>query len=92
MLSIRLTRRGTHRRPFYRIVVAEKRAKRDGRFIEILGYRNPLTDPEELVIKLDRVDYWLKCGAQPSDTVRALIARARRAAAAANPEAAVSKT
>ncbi|MCS7078874.1 MAG: 30S ribosomal protein S16 [Chloracidobacterium sp.] len=83
MLSIRLTRRGKRRRPFYRIVVAEKRSKRDGGFIEILGYRNPLTDPEELVIKLDRVDYWLKCGAQPSDTVRALIARARREAEAA---------
>lgn len=82
MLSIRLTRRGTHRRPFYRIVVAEKRSKRDGGFIEILGYRNPLTDPEELVVKLDRVDYWLKCGAQPSETVRALIARARREAEA----------
>ncbi|OYT72559.1 MAG: 30S ribosomal protein S16 [Chloracidobacterium sp. CP2_5A] len=82
MLSIRLTRRGTHRRPFYRIVVTEKRSKRDGGFIEILGYRNPLTDPEQLVVKLDRVDYWMKCGAQPSDTVKSLIARARRAAEA----------
>ncbi len=90
MLSIRLTRRGTHRRPFYRIVVAEKRSKRDGAFIEDLGYRDPLTDPEKLVINLERVDYWLKCGAQPSDTVRALIARARReaeAAAAQTPKA-----
>ncbi|QUV99597.1 30S ribosomal protein S16 [Chloracidobacterium sp. MS 40/45] len=87
MLSIRLTRRGTHRRPFYRIVVAEKRSKRDGGFIEVLGYRDPLTNPEKLVVRLDRVDYWLKCGAQPSDTVRALIARARREAETATPEA-----
>jgi small subunit ribosomal protein S16 len=87
VLSIRLTRRGTHRRPFYRIVVAEKRSKRDGGFIEALGYRDPLTDPEKLVINLERVDYWLKCGAQPSDTVRALIARARREAEAAVPKA-----
>ncbi|MGQ9897004.1 MAG: 30S ribosomal protein S16 [Acidobacteriota bacterium] len=86
MLSIRLTRRGTHRRPFYRIVVAEKRSKRDGAFIESLGYRDPLTDPEKLVINLERVDYWLRCGAQPSDTVRALIARARREAEMAKPE------
>jgi small subunit ribosomal protein S16 len=80
---IRLTRKGTHKRPFYRIVVADKQAKRDGRFIEIVGHRNPLTNPEELVVKLDRVDYWLKCGAQPSDTVKALIARARKEAEAA---------
>jgi small subunit ribosomal protein S16 len=78
-----LTRKGTHKRPFYRIVVADKQAKRDGRFIEIVGHRNPLTNPEELVVKLDRVDYWLKCGAQPSDTVKALIARARKEAEAA---------
>ncbi len=78
MLSIRLTRKGRKRKPFYRIVVAEKTAPRDGRFVEIVGYYNPIPDPDVIVLKKDRISYWIQKGAQPTETVRKLIARARR--------------
>jgi small subunit ribosomal protein S16 len=73
LLAIRLTRQGAKKKPFYRVVVAEKRDKRDGSFVEIVGYYNPLREPVELKLNHERISYWLKCGAQPTDTVRNLI-------------------
>ena len=70
---IRLTRKGTKKKPFYRIVVANSEAPRDGKFLEILGTYNPLTDPAEVRIDPERLRVWLDRGAQPSDTVRSLI-------------------
>lgn len=72
---IRLKRMGAKKRPFYRIVVADARAPRDGRFIETLGTYNPLTDPAELKLNAERVRLWLSRGAQPSDPVRGILAR-----------------
>lgn len=72
-VKIRLRRMGAKKRPFYRLVVADSRAARDGRFIETLGYYNPCVEPSELKIDDDRAAYWLKCGAQPSDTAEALL-------------------
>ncbi len=79
MVRLRLTRRGAKKRPFYRIVAADSRSPRDGRIIEQLGYYNPVSEPDELKVDLERVDYWLSTGAQPSDTVASLIKRARNA-------------
>ncbi len=73
MLAIRLTRMGTKKKPFYRIVVAEKRSKRDGKFVEIVGHYNPCSNPAQIMINQERVQHWIGCGAQPSDTVRSLI-------------------
>ncbi|MBL8148477.1 MAG: 30S ribosomal protein S16 [Blastocatellia bacterium] len=73
MLAIRLTRMGAKKRPFYRIVVTEKENKRDGRFVEIVGYYNPCRQPEEVKINHERIGYWLKSGAQPTLTVRRLL-------------------
>lgn len=78
MLRIRLSRQGRKKDPHYRIVVAEKSRARDGRFIEIVGYYNPALQPVRLHLELDRIDYWLEKGAQPSDTVRALIGRVKK--------------
>ena len=73
MLKIRLRRRGAKKAPFYRIIVADSRAPRDGTFVEEIGYYNPLTDPAELKVDNERAAQWLKNGAQPTDTVRALL-------------------
>jgi small subunit ribosomal protein S16 len=70
---IRLTRKGTKKKPFYRIVVADSEAPRDGKFLEIIGTYNPLTDPAEVKIDSERLRVWLDRGARPSDTVRSLI-------------------
>lgn len=67
---IRLTRKGRRKKPFYRIVVADSRKPRDGRFIEILGTYNPLTDPATINLKNEQAADWLKKGAQVSDTVK----------------------
>ena len=75
MLSIRLTRVGTKNRPCYRVVVIESRVRRDGRYVELLGYYHPRVDPEVLKIDYERVSYWTSKGARLSDTVRSLIAR-----------------
>ena len=75
MLTIRLTRVGTTKRPFYRVVVMESHVPRDGRFVESLGHYNPWTEPELLKVDRDRVAYWTGKGARPSDTVRTLLAR-----------------
>ena len=76
MLKIRLRRMGAKKAPFYRIVVADSRAPRDGAFVEELGYYNPLKDPAELVVNAEAAAEWMRKGAQPTDTVRALLKRA----------------
>jgi small subunit ribosomal protein S16 len=73
MLRIRLSRTGKIRQPSYRVVVAEKESKRDGRVIERIGHYNPLTNPAQFDIKEDRALYWLSVGAQPTDAVRVLL-------------------
>lgn len=73
MVKIRLARSGQKKRPFYRIVAADARAPRDGRFLEKLGTYNPNTNPSTVDIKQDRVDYWLGVGAQPTETVARLL-------------------
>jgi small subunit ribosomal protein S16 len=74
-VSIRLRRMGSSRRPAYRVVVADSRAPRDGRFIEILGHYNPLTEPPTVSIDRAKVESWIGKGAQPSNTVKRLLAR-----------------
>ncbi|HIS93631.1 MAG TPA: 30S ribosomal protein S16 [Candidatus Alectryocaccomicrobium excrementavium] len=73
MVKIRLKRMGMKKKPFYRIVVTDSRSPRDGAFIEEIGYYNPLVDPAEIKVDGERAKYWLGVGAQPSDTVRALL-------------------
>lgn len=72
MVKIRLKRMGAHKKPFYRVVVADSRSPRDGKFIEEIGYYNPLTDPADIKIDDERAKKWLEDGAQPTDTVRGL--------------------
>lgn len=79
MVRLRLTRMGAKKRPFYRVIAADSRSPRDGRFIERLGHYDPMKDPFDLKLDLERIDYWLSQGAQPSDTVARLIERARNA-------------
>ena len=74
-VKIRLKRMGSKKRPFYRIVVVDSRSPRDGRFIETVGTYNPLTDPETVTLKEEKVMNWLNNGAQPSDTVRNILSR-----------------
>jgi len=73
MVKIRLKRMGAHKKPFYRIVVADSRSARDGRFIEEIGYYNPLTDPAEIKVDGEKAKKWLSEGAQATDTVRSLL-------------------
>jgi small subunit ribosomal protein S16 len=82
MVTIRLARGGSKKRPFYQIVVADKRCKRDGRFIERVGFFNPVARGQEetLRINLERVDHWLGQGAQATERVAQLIKTARKAA------------
>jgi len=75
MVRIRLKRMGTHKRPFYRVVVSDSRSPRDGRFIEEIGYYNPLTEPAQLKIDEEKALKWLQNGAQASDMVRSLLRR-----------------
>ena len=72
-VKIRLKRMGMKKKPFYRVVVAEAHGPRDGRFIEEIGYYNPMTAPAEISMDGERAKYWLQCGAQPTDTVRVLL-------------------
>jgi small subunit ribosomal protein S16 len=72
-VKIRLARHGAKKKPFYRIVATSSEAPRDGRFLEVLGTYNPLTEPAAIQVKEDRVLDWLGKGAQPSDTVRSLL-------------------
>ena len=73
MVKIRLKRMGMKKKPFYRVVVADERASRDGRFIDELGYYNPVSNPVELKIDAEKAQQLIKNGAQPTDTVRALL-------------------
>ncbi len=75
MVRIRLRRMGRRNRPFYRVVVADGRSPRDGKFIELIGHYNPLTDPETVSIDEEKALKWLRCGAQPTDTVRTLLSK-----------------
>ena len=74
-VKIRLTRKGAKKNPFYRIIVADSRAKRDGRFIEVIGTYDPLEDPAKVTIKEDRLKDWLSKGAKPTTTVSSLLKR-----------------
>lgn len=76
MVKIRLTRLGAHKKPFYRLIVADSRARRDGPFIEILGTYDPLKEPSEIKIDLEKAKYWLQNGAQPTDTAKRLMQKA----------------
>ncbi|NLN75376.1 MAG: 30S ribosomal protein S16 [Armatimonadetes bacterium] len=76
MVRIRLRRMGAKKRPFYRIVVADRRCARDGRFIEIIGYYDPTAQPPVLKLDTEKAQDWLQKGAQPSDTARGLMKRA----------------
>jgi len=71
--KIRLRRMGAKKAPFYRVIVADSRDPRDGKFIDEIGYYNPLTEPAEIKIDAEKANKWLSSGAQPTDTVKALL-------------------
>jgi small subunit ribosomal protein S16 len=73
LLTIRLSRIGKKKKPFYRVVVLDRRRPRDGRFVEIVGTYDPLKKPAEIKLDAERIRYWIGCGAQPSDTVRSFL-------------------
>ena len=73
MLMIRLARFGSKKKPTYRVVVIEKERSRDGRAVEVVGHYNPVCQPQVVSLKLDRIEHWMKSGAQPSDTVARLM-------------------
>ncbi|CDM68888.1 30S ribosomal protein S16 [Clostridium bornimense] len=75
-VKMRLKRMGAHKAPFYRIVVADSRSPRDGRFIEEVGYYNPTTEPMTVKIDAEKAEKWIKNGAQPTDTVKKLLTNA----------------
>ncbi len=72
-VKIRLRRMGAKKAPFYRVIVADSRDPRDGKFIDEIGYYNPLTEPAEIKIDAEKANQWIKSGAQPTDTVKALL-------------------
>lgn len=72
-VKLRLTRKGTKKKPFYRIVAADIEAPRDGKFLEAIGTYDPMQDPAVVTLKQDRVQYWLEQGAQPSTTVKSIL-------------------
>ena len=76
MVKIRLTRMGDKKSPFYRIIVADSRAPRDGKFIDIVGTYNPLVEPAEIKIDEEKAKHWLSVGALPTDTVKAMFVNA----------------
>jgi small subunit ribosomal protein S16 len=82
LLRIRLTRKGAKKKPFYRVVVTERRSSRDGSFVEILGYYNPQTNPPTVELNMERVRHWIDKGAQPSETVGSLLKKRDSAAVA----------
>ena len=86
MLAIRLMRMGAKKSPSYRVVVKEKLSKRDGAYVENVGFYNPTRNPAEVRLDLERVNYWIARGAQPTDTVRDLIRQQSKAQAAAEPQ------
>ena len=90
-VSIRLRREGALNRPYYKVVVADSRSPRDGKFIEIIGTYDPKKPGHNSTLKLDRAEYWIRKGAQPSDTVRSLIKKNKNPEAAAKKAAAAEK-
>ncbi|OGQ03039.1 MAG: 30S ribosomal protein S16 [Deltaproteobacteria bacterium RBG_19FT_COMBO_58_16] len=82
-VKIRLTRKGSKKKPFYRIVAADSQAPRDGSFLEVLGTYDPMTDPAGIELKKDRVTYWLEQGALPTGTVKQILKKAMEDAKAA---------
>lgn len=76
MVKIRLTRLGSHKKPFYRMIVTDSRTRRNGPFIEILGTYDPLKEPTEIKIDVERAKHWIEKGAQPTDIARKLIDKA----------------
>src|SRR5204862_4121910 len=91
-VSIRLRREGAKNRPYYKVVVADSRSPRDGKFIEILGTYDPKKPDHNSTLKLDRIDHWISKGAQPSDTVRSLIKKNKKNAEKAPGETAAPET
>ncbi len=85
-VSIRLRREGARNRPYYKVVVADSRSPRDGKFIEILGTYDPKKPDHNSSLKLDRIEHWISRGAQPSDTVRSLIKKNKKQSATAPAE------
>jgi small subunit ribosomal protein S16 len=83
MLAIRLRRTGSTKRPYYRVVVANSSEPRDGRFVEVLGHYDPRRNPAVVKIDAERAQYWIGKGARPSDTVRSMLKKNKKAAAAA---------
>lgn len=77
-VAIRLRREGSLNHPYYKVVVADQRSPRDGKFIEIIGKYDPKVAGSNSTVDLARVDYWISCGARPSDTVRSIIKKARK--------------
>ncbi|HEX9636692.1 MAG TPA: 30S ribosomal protein S16 [Acidobacteriota bacterium] len=86
MISIRLKRMGSNRKPFYRVVVADQRRPATGKLLDTIGYYDPKREPAAVRLDLSLVDRWLKRGAIPSDTVRSLIGRARKQAQSSSVE------
>lgn len=76
MVKMRLRRMGAKKQPFYRVIVADERSPRNGRFIEEIGYYNPLTEPSVIKIDADKTKEWIKNGAQPTETVKVLLKKA----------------
>ena len=89
-VSIRLRREGARNRPYYKVVVADSRSPRDGKFIEILGTYDPKKPDHNSTLQLDRIEHWISKGAQPSDTVRSLIKKNKKQSDQATPDAATS--
>jgi small subunit ribosomal protein S16 len=85
-VSIRLRREGTTNRPYYKVVVADSRSPRDGKFIEIIGTYDPKKPGHNSTLKMDRIEHWISKGAQPSDTVRSLIKKNKKQPASAPAE------
>ncbi len=79
MVKIRLRRMGAKKNPFYRVVVADSRSPRDGRYLEEIGFYDPLAEGEKIKVDLERAKYWIDNGAQPTDTVRGLLKKAEAA-------------
>jgi len=84
-VSIRLRREGARNRPYYKVVVADSRSPRDGKFIEIIGTYDPKKPDHNSTLKLDRIEHWISQGAQPSDTVRSLIKKNKKKSLAETP-------
>jgi len=84
-VSIRLRREGTKNSPYYKVVVADKRSPRDGKFIEIIGAYDPKKPGHNSTLNIDRVEYWISKGAQPSDTVRSLMKQTKKATTTTEP-------